>query len=115
MSKDLKVTIIVNRYGMGVAPEELSLKLLKNYFTLINDEGTLPTYLCFYGDGVKLTLENSPVIEELLSLDKSGVKILICKTCLLYNNAIENVRVGNIATMLDIIGVQNNCDKVIVL
>jgi intracellular sulfur oxidation DsrE/DsrF family protein len=115
MNKKIKTTIVINKNGMGEAPQELRETLIKNYLTLLIDETDLPTYICFYGEGVKLTLNTSHVIDELKKLQELGIKILICKTCLLYFNSIENVAIGDIATMLDIMGAQKNCDKVIVL
>lgn len=110
-----KTTVIVNRYGMGTAPEELSLTLVKNYLVLIREENMVPAYICFYADGVKLTIEGSPVIEELKALESSGCKILICKTCLNFYALVDKVAVGTVATMVDIIGAQDNSTKVITI
>lgn len=110
-----KITVIVNRYGMGNADEELSLLLAKNYFTLLYEENNIPAYICFYAEGVKLTIEGSPVIEELKALESKGAKLLVCKTCLNYYKAVEKVKAGTVATMLDIIGAQQNCTKAITI
>lgn len=111
---DAKRTISINRYGMGDAPEELRITLVKNYLTLLN-EGVLPSFITLYADGVKLALNGSPVLEQLSVLEKKGVKILICKTCLTYYGQLDNVGVGTVATMVDIMDAQNYCDKLIVL
>ena len=108
-----KITVVINRFGMGDAPEELSLTLVKNYLSLMAQEEMLPSYICLYANGVKLVLEGSPVIEELKALEEKGTKILICKTCLNYFNAVDKTLLGTVATMVDIIGAQTNCDKVI--
>ena len=114
MTNNKKVTIVINRNGMGQADEQLTSVLIKNYLTLLLEED-LPAYICFYAEGVKLSVEGSGVIEELKALEDKGVKILICKTCLNYYNALDKVKVGTIATMVDIMGAQTNCEKVIVL
>ncbi len=108
-----KIAIIINRNGMGEAPQELSQVLIKNYLSLLISEEKYPTYICFYGDGVKLACNDSNVIEELKSLEKMGSKIVICKTCLIFNNLLSDVQVGTIGTMLDIIDIQQNCTKLI--
>lgn len=115
ISKEInhKIAIIVCRNGMGEAPEDLSHLLIKNYFTLLNSEERYPAYICFYGDGVKLTCFGSHIIEELKALEQNGSKIIICKTCLAYNNLLEKVKVGTVGTMLDIIDVQHNSTKLI--
>ncbi len=108
-----KIAIMVNHNGMGQAPQELSHILVKNYLTLIHSEEKDPAYICFYGDGVKLTCEGSPVIDQLKAIEQSGTKIIICKTCLVFNNLIDKVRVGTIGTMLDILDIQQNSTKII--
>ena len=90
-----KTTVIVNRYGMGTAPEELSLTLVKNYLVLIREENMVPAYL--------------------KALESSGCKILICKTCLNFYALADKVAVGTVATMVDIIGAQDNSTKVITI
>ncbi len=113
--KKEKVTVTINRYGMGDAPEELRMILVKNYLTLTAEGEAFPTYICLYADGVRLAVEGSPVTEQLKILEERGVNILICKTCLGFYGLTEKVTVGTVATMVDIIGAQNNCDKSIVL
>ncbi len=110
-----KTTLIVNKNGMGNAESELSLKLIKNFLTLTIEDGSYPTYICFYAEGVKLTTEGSPVIEELREIEKSGCKLLVCKTCLTYYNLLDKVEAGTVATMVDIMGAQQNSNKVITL
>lgn len=111
----MKTTVIVNKYGMGEAPQELGLTLVTNYFNILSEEQNLPSFICFYAEGARLCLEGSPVIDALRILESRGVKILICKTCLSYYQALDKVAAGTVGTMLDIMGAQMNCDKVIVL
>lgn len=42
MGTNKKVTIVINRNGMGQADQELSMTLIKNYLTLLQ-EGDLPS------------------------------------------------------------------------
>lgn len=108
-----KIAVMVTRDGMGHAPQELSHTLIKNYFTLLKSENRIPAYICFYGDGVKLVCEGSHVTEEIKQLEESGAKIIICKTCLVFNNLLDKVETGTVGTMADIIDVQYNSTKVI--
>ena len=101
--------------GMGIAEKQLRLKLVKNYFKLLYENDNLPESICFYGDGVKLTLKNSPVIEICKLLQEEGVKLFVCKTCLKYYNIEDKISFGNVGSMLDIIDEQRNADKVITI
>ena len=110
-----KVTIVINSNGMGSAPRELTHTLIKNYVSLLNDEERIPAYICLYADGVHLACEGSHIVEELKALERSGTKIIICKTCLVFNNLLEKVAVGSVGTMVDIMDIQHNSTKVIML
>ena len=110
-----KITIIINRNGMGDAPEELTHILIKNYVSLLNEENRTPTYICLYADGIRLACEGSHIIEELKALERAGTKVVICKTCLIFNNLLEKVAVGSVGTMIDIMDIQHNSTKIITL
>ena len=84
-----KIAVVINKNGMGTAPEELAHTLIKNYLTIINS--------------------------ELKAIEEKGCKLVICKTCLIYNNLLESIKAGTIGTMLDIIDIQHNCTKIITL
>jgi formate dehydrogenase maturation protein FdhE len=64
-------------------------------------------------NGVKLSIENSPVLEELLQYEADGLKIMVCGTCLTYFNLLDARRVGETTNMLDIVTAMQLADKVI--
>lgn len=105
--------ILVTSNGMGDGPADLQQKLIFNYFTLLNQSNLLPGAICFYTEGVKLCIEGSPVLDVLASLEKKGVRLILCSTCLDYFNLKEQVRVGIIGGMSDIIEAQWKAHKVI--
>ena len=107
--------ILVTRYGMGEAEPELQLRLAGTYFKLLNENDLLPAAICFYTDGVKLAVEDSPVLESLKSLADKGVRLILCSTCLNYFNLTEKVKVGIVGGMTDIIEGQMKAGKVITL
>jgi len=110
----MKSTIILfTCNGMGTAPEDLSQALVKNYLGLLKDEKNLPVALLFYGEGVKLVCESSQVIDSLAIIEGKGVKLIACRTCLNYFRLIDNVKVGQVGTMADILTFQLEADKVI--
>jgi hypothetical protein len=114
-SASSKKAVFITRKGMGTAPEELSMLLLKNYLTLLKSESSAPTYICLYAEGVMLSCKGSPVSDELRALEADGTKILSCKTCLNFYEMAGNLEVGIAGTMLDILEIQNICPKIITL
>lgn len=109
------VLIQVMRDGMGVADPPLQHTLLRKYLLLLQENHTLPGAICFFGSGVKMVIEGSPVLDLLQSLEARGVRLIVCKTCLDYFGLLEKVRVGLVGGMGDIIAAQWLADKVISL
>jgi len=107
--------IIINKDGMGHAEKELQQKLISTYLRLLEDSDVLPEAICFYADGVKLVVEGSPVLDTLTALENKGVHLIICQTCLNYYGLREQVKVGIVGGMTDIIAAQWKADKVITL
>ncbi len=112
----MKSTVILfTNNGIGTAPEDLRLTLVKNYMNLLKEEHELPVALLFYGEGVRLISEGSQVIEALNELAEKGVKVIACKTCLNYFGILEKVKTGLVGTMADILAYQLKAEKVITL
>ncbi|HEY4691832.1 MAG TPA: DsrE family protein, partial [Bellilinea sp.] len=64
---------------------------------------------------VKLAVAGSPVLETLMSLEAKGVHLILCSTCLNYFNLADQVQVGIVGGMPDIIEAQRKAAKVITL
>ena len=108
-------TILVTRKGMGEADPELQIKLITTYFRLLDESGALPAVVCFYAEGVYLVIEGSPSLDTLNSLESKGVRLVICNTCLNFYNLVDQVGVGIVGGMTDIIEAQRRADKVITI
>jgi len=110
-----ETVILITREGMGNADATLQTRLLDTYLRLLVENQTLPAAICFYTEGVKLVVEGSLLLERLSALEKAGVHLIICSTCLNYYGLTEKVRVGIIGGMPDILAAQLNASKVITL
>ncbi|MCB0211333.1 MAG: DsrE family protein [Anaerolineae bacterium] len=115
MSAKQATVVMVTRNGMGQADESLQHKLFQTYLKLLDDSNTLPAVICFYTEGVKLVTTGSPVIAELKALEAKGVHLVICSTCLNTYNLQDQVEVGIVGGMTDIIEAQWRAEKVITL
>lgn len=112
--KNYKNTLLqITQNGMGTGDEELGLQLVTNYLKLINEEVELPKFISFYNGGVKLICTGSPAIEIIKTLEKKGVKLIACKTCLKHFNLMNKTEAGIAGTMIDIMELQKIADKVI--
>jgi intracellular sulfur oxidation DsrE/DsrF family protein len=112
---DSETVLLITRNGMGDAEEALQQKLITTYFKLLDENNTLPAVICFFANGVRLVVQGSPVIEPLKSLEAKGVRLVLCSTCLNYYNLIDQVQVGIVGGMADILEAQRRAGKVIAL
>lgn len=106
--------VVITREGMGHGPADLQLRLLKTWLKLLVENELKPT-LAFYSEAVKLLIEGSPVIEELITLEQRGVRLIACKTCLDYWNLGGQIRAGIVGGMGDIQAAQVLAAKVLTL
>lgn len=112
---DSETVLLITRNGMGDAEPALQQKLITTYFKLLDENNILPAAICFYANGVHLVIEGSPVIETLKSLEAKGVRLVLCSTCLNYYNLTDQVQVGIVGGMTDILEAQRRAGKVISL
>ena len=105
--------IQIDKNGMGSGDHQLGLILISNYLKLSLHSNQLPKIITFYNSGVHLTCKGSPVIDILKDMEKSGVKLIICKTCLSFYKLENKIEVGIQGTMQDIITLQADASKII--
>jgi intracellular sulfur oxidation DsrE/DsrF family protein len=107
--------ILVTSYGMGKGPEELQMMLIGKYLQLLGQGEHFPAVICFYTEGVKMVIDGSPVLEQLVALEKEGVRLIVCSTCLNYYGLADKVKIGIVGGMTDILEAQLRAGKVITL
>ena len=112
-SKKTLVVIAADRLGAG--DDELGAKLMVAFVKTIKEMGDELWRLVFVNGGVKLTIENSPVLAELQAYEQAGTVIMACGTCLAHFGLSEQKRVGQTTNMLDIVTAMQLADKVISL
>ncbi|MFP4322477.1 MAG: DsrE family protein [Anaerolineales bacterium] len=111
-----QTVIIINKAGMGDAPPDLQSKLITVFMTLlIEGDDPLPSAICLYTEGVKLAAQDSPILAQLTELQTRGVHIIICGTCLDYYDLRDQIGVGVVGGMHDIMEALWRADKVITL
>jgi sulfur relay (sulfurtransferase) complex TusBCD TusD component (DsrE family) len=107
--------VLITANGMGKGPQDLQQKLFAKYLDMLIQQNEFPAAICFYTEGVYLVTAGSPVIQKLARLEAQGVRLIVCSTCLEYFSLTENVRVGIIGTMGDILEAQWKAEKVITI
>ena len=91
-----------------------SLLMQKFLHTIINAQGR-PEAILLMNNGVKLAIAESPSVGELIELEKQGVDIFACGTCLARLELTDKLAVGKISNMDEIAGKILQAAKVISL
>lgn len=109
------LSILVASNLLGNGDEKLGETLMKVYINTLAETDTLPENLMFLNSGVKLTCEGSDVLDSLNALKNKGVNIISCGACLDFYNLKENLKVGEIGNMYQIIEIMNTSNNTIKL
>jgi len=88
---------------VGRGSDELGGILVKSFFYTLSESDRPPAQVVFVNSGVKLACENSPVLQHLMDLEKKGVQILACGTCLDYYGLKNKLCVGTVTNMYTIL------------
>ena len=105
--------VVITRNGMGDAEPELQQKVLSVWIQLTLENDQLPGALALYTNGVRAACEGSPALEGLQALEAKGVPVILCKTCIDALDLADQIRVGIVGGMGDIIAAQITAKKVV--
>jgi len=98
---------------MGRGDEELGKILIQGFVNTIKEVKPLPETIICYNSGVKLAASDSPVLTSLKALLDQGVDIIVCGTCADYFKLKEQIAVGRISNMYEILEKLSAAGKVI--
>jgi selenium metabolism protein YedF len=108
-----KILVFVPTHVLGYGDDELGARLMRNFLLTLPEMGTNLWCVIFVNGGVKLTIRESPVLEQLQVLENMGVSILVCGACLEYFGLTDKKAVGTTTNMLDIVTSLQLADKVL--
>lgn len=108
-----KIMVLIATDRLGIGDDELGKKLIISFIKTIGEMGDELWRLVLVNNGVKLTIDGSPVLEDLVAYEKDGLTILVCGTCLTHFGLLEAKKIGETTNMLDIVTAMQLADKVI--
>jgi selenium metabolism protein YedF len=94
--------VVIPSDQMGRGEEELGHILIRSFLHALTEVSGRPDIMIFFNTGVKLTVGGSEVLADLQALEKNGVEILICGTCLDYFSLKDKIAVGQVSNMYTI-------------
>jgi len=108
-----KTTILLHSDSLGRGSDELGKTLIGSFLRKLWASETKPDTIIFYNSAVHLLTDTSLVLDALSGLSKAGVDLVACKTCIGYYDIEENLVVGRLSDMQDIVSIIMKSDTVI--
>ncbi len=106
--------VLISRETFGQGNDALGRTLMKMFLYTLSQEEVPPAALLFLNGGVLLpSLGEEQVIESLTALQDKGCEILVCGTCLNYFGLTEQLRIGTVSNMYDIVQKLQSAAKLI--
>lgn len=96
------LVVVIPSDQMGEPETELGTILLKGFLFALSKQEVLPETIIFYNGGARLTTEDSDSLEDLKLMEKQGVEILTCGTCLKFLGLEDRLKVGSVSNMYEI-------------
>lgn len=102
MKEDPQKILLITHDAIG-KDETLGQKLLQGFLSAFCTAKSRPAKIVFVNRGVYLTAGpgNEALLQSLLELQKMGVQIKSCGTCLDYFGLRESLKVGEVGSAVD--------------
>lgn len=110
----MRTVLVLNSAAMGRGDDELGGRLLQTLLGKVAVLQGLDT-IVLYNSAVKLLANGSPHLPALAALDRSGVDLIACGTCVEFFELHDEIRVGEVGSMDSILKAINEADKVITI
>lgn len=105
--------IAISSDKMGEGDDELGKLLIINFIKALKDLDKLPRKIVFYNKGVTLVTNTSPVIDHLRDLEKMGIELLLCATCVDFYKIEDELGAGILSNMYVIAEAMASAGKII--
>ncbi len=98
---------------MGEGNDELGRHLMINFVLALKDLDKLPVRMVFYNSGVLLGSEDSKAADHLNEMEKMGIELLFCETCVSYYSLSKKMKVGTLSNMFEIAQIMASASNIV--
>lgn len=105
--------VVISSDKMGEGNDELGRVLIKGFLFAVTQLDSLPEKMVFYNGGARLTVEGSESLEDLRELERQGVEITTCGTCLDYYGIKDRLAVGTVTNMYSIVETMRQAGRIL--
>lgn len=108
-----KTVVFITTPTLGRGDDGLGQRLMETFLTTLPELGESLWRIVLLNGGVTLAATPGPALEALQAMERQGVSVLVCGTCLAHYQLAEAKAVGETSNMLDIVTSLALADKVI--
>ena len=105
--------VVLSADTMGLGDEKLGKKLMKAFIFALTSQDETPDKVICYNTGARLTTVDADTVKDLKALEAAGATVMTCGTCLDFYGLKEQLQVGIVSNMYDIVEAQMNASMVI--
>jgi len=109
------VTYLFTADQIGISDPIPGQALMKSFLVALTQASNPPQAVLLINTAVKMAAMDADVLSELQSLSESGTKILLCGQCVTYYELTDNLAVGRVTNMLEILEVLTSASHAITL
>ena len=108
-----RVLMIKNEF-LGDGNDELGKVLMKGFLYTVTETKPYPEKVVLLNAAIKLSTINEETVVHLKKLEEAGTKIYSCGTCLNYYDLADQLKVGVIGNMYDVVdSLMSTSDRII--
>ena len=108
--------VFIGKDHVGEGDPQLGYNLMKMAIYTLSESEDVPTSVLFMNSGVKLVAgDEQQIIDSVNKLIEKGTEVLVCGTCLDFYGLKEQLKVGEVSNMYDILGRMQEAAKTITL
>jgi selenium metabolism protein YedF len=105
--------VVVSSQCMGQGDDELGKLLIRGFINSLNEQEKLPTHIILYNSGVMLASNDTDTVQSLVLLQKKGVSVVVCGTCVDFFGIKDKLGAGMISNMYHITTILTSTTKII--
>jgi selenium metabolism protein YedF len=95
--------LFIKSAKIGTGNDELGRVLINGFLNTVAEYENPPKRIFFVNSGVTLTVNGADTVEPLKTLEGKGVEIFSCGTCLDYYDLKNQLAVGKVGNMYDLV------------
>lgn len=105
--------VLLTSDTIGEGDPALGHVLMKSFFRALHDMEKLPMKILCYNSAVKLAAKGSELEGDIRDLEKMGVEILLCSTCVEHYGLGNALSAGQLSNMFVIAGILTSASRIV--